>query len=90
MNSPPRLAIQPSLGAPVTSPDGRVFVRELADGDHVSGAFAVRERSRRSRKNGEDFVTLVLADRTGAIEAVAWDDVEDCFAQAQPGIVVFI
>ena len=90
MNSPPRLAIQPSLGAPVASPEGRVFVRELADGDHVSGAFAVRERSRRSRKNGEDFVTLVLADRTGAVEAVAWDDVEECFAQAQPGSVVFV
>jgi 3'-5' exoribonuclease len=74
----------------VAAPGGRVFVRDLSDGDRVSGAFAVRERSRRSRKNGEDFVKLVLADRTGAVEAVAWDDVEDCFNAASPGTVVFV
>jgi 3'-5' exoribonuclease len=90
VNSPPRLAIQPSLGAPVIAPEGRVFVRDLADGDLVSGAFAVRERNRRTRKNGEDFVTLTLADRTGAVEAVAWDDVDECFGHGTPGSVVFV
>ena len=85
MNSPPRLAVQPSLGAPVAAPGGRVFVRDLADGDRVSGAFAVRERSRRSRKNGDDFLKLVVADRTERVEAVAWEDVEDCFEWAAPG-----
>jgi 3'-5' exoribonuclease len=90
MNSPPRLAIQPTLGGPVAEADGRVFVRDLAEGELVHGAFAVRERSRLSRRNGDDFLKLVVADRTGAVEAVAWDDVDDCFEFTAPGAVVFI
>jgi len=89
MNSPPRLAIQPTLGAPTELGD-RVFVRDLAEGDLVAGAFAVRERSRMSRKNGDDFVKLLVADRTGGIEAVAWDEVDECFAVSAPGEVVYI
>jgi 3'-5' exoribonuclease len=90
VNSPPRLAVQPSLGAPVAAPNGRVFVRDLGEGDQVSGAFAVRERTRLSRRNGEEFLKLIVADRTGAIEAVAWDDVEGCYSFAAPGSVVFL
>ena len=92
MNSPPRLAIQPTLGGgePVANGPGRVFVCDLAEGDRVAGAFAVRERSRLTRRNGEDFVKLMLADRTGAVEAVAWDGVEECFEGAAPGTVVYV
>jgi 3'-5' exoribonuclease len=50
----------------------------------------VRERERRSRKNGDDFVRLVVADRTGTVEAVAWDGVDDCFECSAPGCVVHI
>ncbi len=89
MNSPPRLATQPTLG-PSVAPAERVFVRDLAEGDRVSGAFAVRERSRLTRRNGEDFVKLIVADRTGAVEAVAWEDVDVCFECSEPGTVVYI
>lgn len=89
MNSPPRLAVQPTLGDPAPA-NGRVFVRDLAEGDLVRGAFAVRERSRLSRKNGDDFVKLIVADRTGGVEAVAWDAVDECFECSAPGAVVFI
>ena len=65
MNSPPRLAVQPSLGAAVADAGGRVFVRDLADGDQVRGAFAVRERTRLSRRNGDDFLKLIVADTSG-------------------------
>ncbi len=89
MNSPPRLAIQPTLGGPVASVD-RVFVRDLAEGDLVRGAFAVRERSRLSRRNGDDFLKLIVADRTGAVEAVVWDDIDECFELTAPGTVVLV
>jgi 3'-5' exoribonuclease len=91
MNSPPRLAIQPTLGGPLQEEAGdRAFVRDLAEGDLVSGAFAVRERSRLSRRNGDDFLKLIVADRTGAVEAVVWDDVDECFELTAPGTVVFV
>ena len=86
-------AIEP-FQAPLTTPNGdspvRPFVRELAEGQDVAAAFAVRERDRRARKNGEDFLRLIVADCTGTVEAVAWEGVEDCFEVAAPGAVVWI
>jgi 3'-5' exoribonuclease len=86
-------AIEP-FQAPLTTSNGgspvRVFVRELAEGQDVAAAFAVRERDRRTRKNGEDFLRLIVADCTGAVEAVAWEGVEECFEAATPGAVVWI
>jgi 3'-5' exoribonuclease len=67
-----------------------VFLRDLAEGDLVRGAFAVRERARLSRRNGDDFLKLVVADRTGTVEAVAWEDVDECFECTAPGGVVFL
>jgi 3'-5' exoribonuclease len=83
-------AIHAPLGAANGTAPGRVFVRELAEGQDVAGAFAVRERQRRTRKNGEDFARLIVADRTGTVEAVAWDGVEECFEASTPGSVVWI
>jgi 3'-5' exoribonuclease len=84
-------ALQAPLGAaPAAVPLVRTFVRELAEGAEVATSFAVRERERRSRKNGDDFIRLVVADRTGAVEAVAWEAIEDCWDCAAPGTVVFI
>jgi 3'-5' exoribonuclease len=80
--------------APLTTANGsspvRLFVRELAEGQEVAAAFAVRERDRRTRKNGDDFLRLIVADCTGTVEAVAWEGVDDCFEIAVPGAVVWI
>jgi 3'-5' exoribonuclease len=69
---------------------GRAFVRDFEEGDQIAAVFAVRERSRLSRKNGEDFVKLIVADRTGGLEAVAWDEVDACFECSAPGAIVYI
>jgi 3'-5' exoribonuclease len=65
-------------------------LRELSDGDEVSGAFVVRERERRQKRNGEDFLRVVLADRTGTVPAVAWDGVAECFEICAPGSIVIV
>jgi len=86
----PRLAVQPTLGSPTPEHAARVFLTDLTDGDAVSTAFAVRERSRLTRRNGDDFVKLILGDRTGTIEGVAWEAVDECFECSQPGAIVFV
>ena len=86
----PRLAVQPTLGSPTPEHAARVFLSDLADGDAVATAFAVRERSRLSRRNGDDFVKLILGDRTGTVEAVAWEAVDECFECSEPGAIVFV
>jgi 3'-5' exoribonuclease len=67
---------------------GLVAVRELVDGQVVDGVFAVRERERRQKRDGGEWLRLVVSDRTGSVEAVAWDGVEDCFDAATPGTIV--
>jgi 3'-5' exoribonuclease len=79
-----------SNGSSNRAPNGRVFVRDLAEGQEVTAAFAVRERERRTRRNGDDFLRLVVADRTGTVEAVAWESVDDLFSLAEPGAVVVV
>ncbi len=88
--NPPRLAVQPTLGSPEPEQPNRIFLSDLNDGDRVRAALAVRERSRLSRRNGDDFVKLTVGDRTGAVEAVAWDGVDECFECSKPGSVVFV
>jgi 3'-5' exoribonuclease len=77
---------QPALDLPRSN--GRRSMRDLADGDAVSGAFAVRERELRQRRDGGEWLRLVISDQTGSMEAVAWDAVGECFEAAQPGTVV--
>jgi 3'-5' exoribonuclease len=67
----------------------RVLVEKLAEGD-VAGCYAVRDRQRLPRRNGGEYLRLILADRTGTVEAKAWDGVDECFGCAAPGTVVYV
>ena len=67
-----------------------VLLRELSDGDEVCGAFVVRERERRQKRNGEHYLRVVLADKTGTVPAVAWEAVAECFEVCAPGSVVLV
>jgi 3'-5' exoribonuclease len=67
----------------------RTPLRELEDGQAVEGAYAVRDRELRRKRNGEPWLKLTLADSTGSVEAVAWEDAEDRYRLAAPGVRVF-
>jgi len=73
-----------------TPPRRGVLLRELSDGDQVSGAFVVRERERRQKRNGEDYLRVVLADKTGTVPAVGWEGVAECFETCAPGSIVLV
>jgi 3'-5' exoribonuclease len=92
MTNPGQLeALQAPLGAaPAAVPLIRSFVRDLAEGDSVAAVFAVRERERRTRRSGDDFLRLVVADKTGTVEAICWDDVDELFELTAPGAIVFV
>ena len=84
-------ALQAPLGAaPAPMTLIRRYIRDFAEGDQIGAVFAVRERERRTRKNGEDFMRLVLSDKTGTCEAVAWDDFDGSFDLCAPGAVLFV
>ena len=67
---------------------GKVFVRDLADGETVDSFFVVKERTKREKRNGEAFIKLQLGDATGAVEAVCWECSDEVWSAAAPGTVV--
>jgi 3'-5' exoribonuclease len=69
---------------------GRAWVRELVDGQAVEGVFAVRERELRQRRNGGEWLRLVVCDRSGSIEAAVWEAVQDAYEVAAPGAPIRI
>jgi len=68
----------------------RVPLAELEDGQQLAGAYAVRGRELRHKRNGEPWLKLTLGDASGSVEAVAWEDVETVHAVAAPGTPVFV
>jgi 3'-5' exoribonuclease len=67
---------------------GKVFVRDLSDGQAVDSFFLVRERIRREKRNGEAFMKLQLGDATGIVEAVCWECSDELWSAAAPGTIV--
>jgi 3'-5' exoribonuclease len=68
----------------------RVWVRELTDDQPVEGVFAVRERELRQRRNGGEWLRLVVCDRSGSIEAVVWETVQEAYEAAVPGAAIHL
>jgi 3'-5' exoribonuclease len=68
----------------------RCFVRELADGQEVNDFFLVRTHSRRQKRNGDEFLKLQLGDKSGIVEAVIWDGVDELAPVCPAGSVVRI
>ena len=52
------------------------FVEAIQTGQTVHDLFVVREKQLGYKKDGNPYLTITLADRTGNVKAVAWDNVE--------------
>ncbi len=91
-SGPPAEPASDSAPAAPPAPAGsaRVPLGELEDGQRVKGAYAVRERELRRKRNGEPWLRLLLGDASGGAEAVAWEDAEALYAIAAPGAVVLL
>jgi len=63
----------------------KLFVRDLVDGQLVDSSFVVRQLERRQKKDGQPFLRLVLADRTGEVRAVMWDGVSQALKEVSQG-----
>ncbi len=65
-------------------------VREFVEGADIAQALLVREVEVRMRRDGGEYLKLLLGDRTGSVPAVVWDGIpearEVCFA----GEVLFV
>ncbi len=66
----------------------RVWVKELRPGTTIQSTFAVRSKELRQRRNGGAYLAMTLADRTGQVAALAWENVEEFHRGCSVGDVV--
>ena len=60
------------------------YVTELEPNQTITGIFLVHHKDIRQKKSGEPYLSLALADRTGALDSKMWDnaaEVMDTFSQ---------
>lgn len=53
------------------------YISELAPGQPVQGVFLVQNKDVRQKKTGEPYLSLMLADRTGEVDAKMWDNAQE-------------
>ena len=55
----------------------KTFVDTIQAGQTVNDLFVVREKQLAYKKDGNPYLTITLADRTGDVKGVVWDNVEE-------------
>ena len=66
-------------------------VSDMREGMRIHQSFLVKQKAQRSTRSGDPYLEVVLADRTGAIQARAWADATKRFAsEFDEGEFVFV
>lgn len=58
------------------------YIKDLNDGDRVADVYMCKQRIAAVTKNGKNYLSLILQDKTGVIDAKVWDP-------SSPGIAEF-
>jgi 3'-5' exoribonuclease len=66
------------------------FIAEILSGDLIEDVFVLSDKSMGRKRDGNPFITVTLADKSGQIKGVVWDDVEKIAAVANAGDFVRI
>lgn len=67
-----------------------MWVREVVVGKRVKGLFLVKEKKLLQGKTGRPYALLMLADKTGEVEARIWDRVEELEKRFEVGDLVSV
>lgn len=73
------------------------FVKDLAPGQDVASVFLVKNKDVRQKRSGEPYLSLILADKTGDLDAKMWDNAgpvaetfdRDDFVQVRGSVQIF-
>ena len=65
-----------------------MLLNEFTDGMEIDQALLVREAERRPRKDGGEYLRLLLGDRTGAVACMVWENIQEIEELAPQGAPV--
>jgi len=61
------------------------FIQDLQAGDTIDDIFVLAEKNLARKRNGENYLTVTLCDRSGRIRGVMWDNLELIKGKANSG-----
>jgi 3'-5' exoribonuclease len=67
-----------------------MLLSELTDGAELEQALLVKEAELRRRRDGGEYLRLMLGDRTGAVPCMVWEECERVSVVARAGVVVAV
>jgi 3'-5' exoribonuclease len=62
-----------------------LFIGDIVAGSHVNDIFVLAEKSMAHKRDGNPFLNITLADKTGRIKGVVWDNVDQIAGAANAG-----
>ena len=66
------------------------FIQDLNAGESIEDIFVLAEKNLAQKRNGENYLTLTLSDKTGRIRGVVWDNVDRISSTTAAGEFVFV
>jgi len=57
----------------MTEKGSHLWIKDITENEKVTGSYLVKEKKAGTTRKGDPFLSLVLADRTGEIEARIWE-----------------
>src|SRR3954469_6960761 len=78
------------FGQPMHRPAKQIFIRDLKPKDTVRTTFLVRSKDLMQAKNGKSYLSLVLGDKTGAIDTRVWEGAAELAETFKEGDVVAV
>lgn len=68
----------------------KIFVADIAAGDGVNDIFMLAEKSMAHKRDGNPYLNVTVADRSGQIKAVVWDNATQIASATNAGDLVRI
>ena len=66
------------------------FVTDLKPGDFVNDVFVLSEKNIAQKRDGNDYLTVTLSDKTGSVKGVVWGNVDQIATGVSSGDFVQI
>lgn len=63
----------------------KLFIKDLRAGDLVDDIFVLSEKAMAQKRDGNNFLNIILSDKTGHLKGVIWDRVDEISAATTSG-----
>ena len=73
-----------------TKNQSHIWIEEISENQKINGSYMVKEKRAGTTRKGDPFLSLVLADRTGEVEARIWEGADELAPLFSEGDIVHI